>query len=347
MNYDTSSHEIMTAHSASGTIRNSVTKSTMRTLTDSPGYSLSDHVPVADRSIDPEKLIIAAMPALNEERYIARTIVGAKKFVTMVLVVDDGSTDDTAEIAMALGAVVVRHDSNRGYGGALKTIFETARNLHAYELVILDSDGQHDPKYIPDLLKPLGAGFDIVIGSRFISGEKTGVPPYRVVGMKVLDIATNFAGEINISDSQSGFRAYGRKAIENITFMGNGMSAGSEILLQMKDNNLQFTEVPIKVRYDLEDKSSQNPFSHGISVLNSIIGILGYKRPLLSLGIPVIIMMLIGILSGSWANSMYYQMQMLPLGPTFLSGITMMAGLLLTATALILNLSGRRQRMKG
>jgi len=284
-----------------------------------------------------KNLIIAAMPAYNEEKYIAKTIINAKKYVDQVLVVDDCSSDSTSEIASALGAIVVRHTENKGYGGALQTIFHNARKLHADKLVILDSDGQHDPKFIPDLLKPLDAGYDIVVGSRFLSDEKREIPSYRIVGMKVLDTATNIAGDINISDSQSGFRAYGKKAIECIKVSGNGMSAGSEILLQIKDQNLQYTEVPIKVRYDLEDTSSQNPFSHGMSVLNAIVGILGYKRPLLSFGIPGVGFIAVGIIVGSWAYSVYYVTHMLPFGPTFLSGIAIMAGLLLITTALILN----------
>ena len=156
---------------------------------------------------------------------------------------------------------LLRHNWNKGYGGALKTIFETARNLHAYELVILYSDGQRNPKSIPDLLKPLGAGlYDVVIGSRFISGEKNkSILPIGFIEYESSRHSDDcFPGEINISNSQSGFRPYGRKAIENITFMGNGMSADSEILLQMKDNNLQFTEVPIKVVYKILKNKSES-----------------------------------------------------------------------------------------
>lgn len=302
-----------------------------------PIISITRDSPEIGNKNPSKKLTIAGMPAYNEEKYIAKTIIHAKKYVDQVLVIDDSSTDSTSEIASALGAIVVRHPENRGYGGALQTIFNKVRELHADRLVILDSDGQHDPKFIPDLLKPLDDGYDIVVGSRFLSAETSGIPSYRIVGMKVLDTATNFAGDINISDSQSGFRAYGKKAIECIKVSGNGMSAGSEILLQIKEHDLRFTEVPIKVRYDLEDTSSQNPISHGVSVLNAIVGMLGYRRPLLSFGIPGVGFTAFGIIVGSWAYSLYYQGGILPFGPTFLSGIAVMAGLLLITTALILN----------
>jgi len=97
-------------------------------------------------------MIIAAMPAHNEDERIAKVVLGAKKHVDKVVVVDDGSTDATVEIAEALGALVVRHEENRGYGAALRTCFETARELDADMMVILDSDGQHDPAYILEFI---------------------------------------------------------------------------------------------------------------------------------------------------------------------------------------------------
>jgi glycosyltransferase involved in cell wall biosynthesis len=97
-------------------------------------------------------MIIAAMPAFNEEAQIAKLVLQAQQHVDTVVVVDDGSTDTTAAIAQRLGAHVVTHDKNKGYGGALRTCFKTARELDADMMVILDSDGQHDPAYIPQFL---------------------------------------------------------------------------------------------------------------------------------------------------------------------------------------------------
>lgn len=121
---------------------------------------------------------------------------------------DDGSSDSTAEIAYSVGAYVVRHEKNGGYGAALRTCFEAARDLDADRMVIIDSDGQHDPAEIPKLLEPLDAGVDLVIGSRFLNGNGQNVPAYRKVGLKVLNIATDIVGGVNVTDSQSGFRAY-------------------------------------------------------------------------------------------------------------------------------------------
>lgn len=135
---------------------------------------------------------LVAMPAYNEEAYIAKTIVGAGRYADAVLVVDDGSEDATVPIAEALGAIVVCHETNRGYGGALQTIFATARDLGAEELVIIDSDGQHDPGEIPRLLVELRAGNDVVFPA---------------------------------ADPQSGFGAYGRRAIEAV-LAGEAFDAG-------------------------------------------------------------------------------------------------------------------------
>jgi len=230
---------------------------------------------------------LVAMPAYNEEAYIAKTVLGARQHADRVLVVDDGSQDETVPIAEALGAIVVRHTTNKGYGGALQTIFSTARDLGAEELVIIDSDGQHSPGDISRLLTELRRGNDVVIGSRFVEGSAGDIPAYRKVGMKVLDTATTLAGNnLAITDSQSGFRAYGRKAIEAIHISGEGMSAGSEILIQISDHRLKVAEVPIRVRYDIEGTSSENPVSHGVGVLMNIVRLISLRRPLVFFGIP-------------------------------------------------------------
>jgi glycosyltransferase involved in cell wall biosynthesis len=240
-------------------------------------------------------LKIAAMPAYNEGHVIAEVILDCEKYVDKVIVVDDGSSDNTAEIAESMGAYVIKHSKNFGYGAALKSCFNTARKLGADEMVIIDSDGQHNPKDIPKLLAPLEYGFDLVIGSRFVNGNGKNVPAYRKAGMKVLDVVTYIAGGLNVTDSQSGFRAYGKKAIEKIQFNGDDMSAGSEILLQAKDHNLKYTEVEIHCRYDLNGCSTQNPFSHGTKVLMHILKDMEYRRPLYYFTVPGTLMGTIGL----------------------------------------------------
>jgi glycosyltransferase involved in cell wall biosynthesis len=278
------------------------------------------------------------MPAYNEEKFIAKTIVVAQKYVDQVVVVDDGSTDATREIAENLGAIVVRHQKNCGYGAAIKSIFEKARELHVDALVIFDSDGQHDPQDIETLIERLSHGdVDVVIGSRFVQGKKQDSPQYRIFGMKVLDRFTQFAGAESNTDSQSGFRAYGERAIKSIRISGSGMSAGSEILIQIAENNLIIAEMPIKVRYDIEETSSQNPFRHGLSVIYNLIGLISYRRPLPAFGIPAFVLIIIGFITGSASFSEYYTTTKFPFILSMVSGMSLIMGLLLLIGALILN----------
>ena len=277
------------------------------------------------------------MPAYNEERAIAKMVLGCKKYVDRVVVVDDGSTDATAEIAEALGAHVVQHCNNCGYGAALRSCFKTARELDADRMVIIDSDGQHDPAEIPRLLEPLDGGADLVIGSRFLGGNGQNVPAYRKVGMKVLDVATNVAGGIDVSDSQSGFRAYGKKAIEKIKIKNKDMSAGSEVLLQAKDHDLKLEEVEIHCDYDVEDASSQHPVSHGVKVLVQILRDLELRRPLYYFTVPGTVMAVFGLGLGLSFLRDFYLGQGLSFGPTLLMIMLTVLGTFMTFTGIILH----------
>lgn len=277
------------------------------------------------------------MPAFNEEEHIAKIIVGCKKYVDKVVVVDDGSKDATAEIAEAMGAIVIKHPENRGYGAALRTIFKTAREMSVDAMVIIDSDGQHDPREIPKMLAPLNNGADLVVGSRFLNGNGKNVPRYRKIGMKVLDIATNKAGGVNVSDSQSGFRAYGKKAIERIRINGDDMSAGSEILYQMKESDLKFKEVEIHCNYDLEDTSSQNPINHGVKVLVQIFRDMELRKPLYYITVPGMVFGGVGIVMGLSFLRDFYLGGHLLFGPTLLMITLTLIGVFMIFTGIILH----------
>jgi len=158
--------------------------------------------------------IIAAIPCFNEERFIGSVVVKAKKCVDTVIVIDDGSTDATGEVACEAGAVVYRHGQNKGYGAAIRSAIEKGRELGADVMVVLDGDGQHDPKDIPHLIKAILDGeADVVLGSRF-QGKYNEAPFYRHLGQRVLTTATNMTSGYRVSDSQSGFRAYSSKALD-------------------------------------------------------------------------------------------------------------------------------------
>ncbi|MGD0204745.1 MAG: glycosyltransferase family 2 protein [Candidatus Bathyarchaeia archaeon] len=173
-------------------------------------------------------LVVAGIPAYNEEKTIARVVLGAQKHAHVVIVCDDGSTDLTGEIAERLGAVVVRHERNAGYGAAMQSLFKRARVLKADVFVTLDADGQHDPAEIPRLVKPIEDGVaDVVLGSRFMDKNGTAeMPAYRQLGVNVITKSSNGSAKNGVSDAQSGFRAYSKLAMEQLGDISeNGMSA--------------------------------------------------------------------------------------------------------------------------
>jgi glycosyltransferase involved in cell wall biosynthesis len=249
-------------------------------------------------------LVVVGIPAFNEENTIARVIASAKKHADVVVVCDDGSSDRTQEIAEQLGAVVVCHECNLGYGAALQSLFEKARELNADVLVTLDSDGQHEASEIPLFVKPIEEGVaDVVYGSRFLDKNGTSdMPLYRKMGIKVITKLSNSSGKHIVSDAQSGFRAYSRQALERLSFKENGMSASLELLRAVEKSELNVCEVPISCKYNLRgvNTSTENPITHGIGLIMSIFRLAVEKRPLIFLGLPGLLSIFTGIFFNLW-----------------------------------------------
>jgi glycosyltransferase involved in cell wall biosynthesis len=254
----------------------------------------------------PNTLIVAAIPAFNEERNIAKLVLEAQKHVDVVLVCDDGSTDCTAEIAERMGADVIRHEKNLGYGAAIKTLFMTAREMKADVLVTIDGDGQHDATEIPLLVEPvLENKADIVLGSRFLNKEN-GVPRYRRWGIRLITKLTGAVSNHSFNDAQCGFRGYGRKALIGLNLVENGMGSSVEILMKAKKQGLTVAEVSANCKYkELEKTSSQNALGHGANVLMSIIRLVVEERPLLFLGLPGLLSLFAGTAFGIWMLQIY------------------------------------------
>lgn len=280
-------------------------------------------------------VIVAALPAYNEEVAIGSVVLKALKHVDKVIVVDDGSPDKTAEVARLAGALVMRHERHRGYGAALKTCFETARKINADAMVILDADGQHDSDEISIVLAPVISGeADVVVGSRFIGKNPNKIPTYKKIGIRILNLATRVAGR-RVSDSQSGFRAYSKRAITIVDPAESGMGAGSEIVLLAHENGLKIVEVPINCRFDVEG-SSQNPISHGLSVISFMLKIVSEKRPLLFFGVPGFILICVGGLLGFHVVEIYQRTQLLTLGTLIITVLLIVIGVLGVFTGIIL-----------
>jgi glycosyltransferase involved in cell wall biosynthesis len=215
--------------------------------------------------------ILVGIPALNEEIAIGSITLRSLKYADGVVVIDDGSTDRTAEIAALAGGTVIRHRKNQGKGSSIRDIFAYAQAIGADILVLIDGDGQHNPDEMPRLLEPLLKGeAEMIIGSRFLAGMKNKVPFYRRVGQEALTLATNIASGIKITDTQSGFRAFTKKAFSSFTFNNDGMAIESEMIVDAARTGLHIKEVPIDVRYDVNG-SSLHPVKHGVTVLGKII----------------------------------------------------------------------------
>ena len=177
---------------------------------------------------------------------------------------------------------------------------------------------------------------DLVIGSRFLN-KNCKIPKYRVLGQKILNVFTNMGSNCKVSDSQSGFRALSRRALEYLDFVSEGYSIESDMIAHFSSKGLIIKEVPISVRYEVPHKHKKNPFAHGLSVLSNIVGLIGYRRPLLSFGIPGLISVLIGLIFGFMAFSEYYVTNKLPYAPSIACGLFLILGLLLVIAGLILN----------
>ncbi len=218
-------------------------------------------------------------------------VVATQKYVDLVIVCDDGSSDMTAAIAEKLGARVIRHESNMGKGEAFRSLFSACRDLGADIMVTIDGDDQHDPADIPKLVEPLANGrADVVIGARFHDNNK-GIPTYRRVGNKLLNAVT----VSGVSDTQSGFRAYDRKAIDALRPSESGMGVDSEILMDASRQGLRLLEVPVTVRYGIGKTSTHNPIYHTVDVFTSAIKLTSIRHPMTFFGIPGLAITIVGI----------------------------------------------------
>jgi dolichol-phosphate mannosyltransferase len=282
--------------------------------------------------------ITAVIPAFNEEKTIGRVVEDVKRYVQNVIVVDDGSSDATRDVALSAGATVLRHPKNLGYGSALATGFSHFKNNGAGVMVVLDGDGQHNPSEIPRLVKPLVDGLaDIVVGSRFMDGEKkANIPRYRKFGIGIVNRAWNFASGEERTDTQCGFRAYSRDAVQKIDIREVSMSASLEILDQAAANNLRVVEVPVSVKYG-GDTSSIEPGRHGMELVNYVLKKLKDEHPLLIFGGGGVLVTLVGLVFGVYSINSYFDSKYLPFGPTIVAGLLIYVGTLMVFGGLILN----------
>ena len=284
--------------------------------------------------------VVVGIPAFNEEKTIASVILETKKFARKVIVCDDGSTDYTAKIAEGLGADVVRHERNAGYGASIKSLFMRARELNADIFVTLDADGQHAPNEIPCVIKPILEGTaDVVIGSRFVNEDGTKeMPLYRQFGAKLITKLVNGSSKNGVTDAQSGFRAYSHQALDCLNFFEVGMGASVEILLKASKHDLRILEVPSTCKYNNGDvaTSTENPVTHGIGVVMSLIRLIVEEKPLVVLGIPSLICLFAGVAFGVWMLQVYALQHQIETNIALASVAFILIGFFMLSTAITL-----------
>jgi len=276
------------------------------------------------------------IPAFNEEKNIGTIILKLQNMYENILVCDDGSSDLTAEISEKLGAIVVKHEKNKGYGAAINTIFEKAKELDFDVLVTFDADGQHRVEDINIVLeKILNNQADIVIGSRFLNTEQQ-MPRYRKFGVRAITTLTNTLGGTKISDSQSGFRAYNKKILHNISLAEKGMGISTEILIKSQKLGYKISEVPVVIKYE-GDTSTHNPLYHGSSVIFSTLQYVAIQRPLTFYGIPGVCFLVIGMFFSIWAIQIFSEQGQLITNIALIGGGSILIGIILMISASILH----------
>lgn len=288
------------------------------------------------RSTSPQNVTVI-LPAFNEEVSIGSMVLLSRYYADNVVVVDDGSSDRTAEIARKAGAEIIVHEVNKGKGAALKTGFAAADHLGADIIVTMDSDGQHNPAEIPKLIEPIIRGeADIVNGSRYLNGLGKNTPSYRRVGQTILDGVTNLNSGLQITDSQSGFRAFSASTKDIFRFKAQGMAIESEMLADAGKSGLRVTEVEIGVRYDV-GCSTVNPIKHGFGVLLMILNDIEFNKPLYYLTVPGLILGISGLIMGTFFVKDFTTGESLYFGPTMLMLLFIIVGSFMALTGILLH----------
>jgi glycosyltransferase involved in cell wall biosynthesis len=281
---------------------------------------------------------VVCIPAFNEAKNIGKVVRAATAYADKVIVCDDGSSDYTGARAAEAGATVIKHPVNRGYGAAIKTLFRAAKDQDADIMVTLDSDGQHDPDQIPLIIKPiLEEGFDVAVGSRFLKTEdRKKVPAYRSFGIRAITRLARMTYQKNLTDAQSGFRAYSRKALSKIDLTEEGMAISTEILMRAGQNHLLIKEVPVSVRYDVESASTHNPVLHGLGIVLTIIRFLSIYHPLSFYGLPGIAFLIVSGIYVNWALDLFSSTRYVSTNMILIAVGSAVIGTMLLLTAVML-----------
>jgi len=292
------------------------------------------------KSID----VLVCIPTYNAETTIAQAVKRCQEFADLVLVINDGSSDNSESLAREAGAEIITHKQNRGYGSAIKTALAEGLKRNAKVTITFDADLQHDEHDIPKLIKPiLEDTTDIVIGSRFLEND-VDVKPYRKFGIKVITRLVNSFMHNHISDAESGFRGYSLDSLRMLVPMleTEGMGMSSEILLKSSVCKLKIVEIPRKEMYPEGIKtSSKNPLRHGLSVMFTIMKLIIENKPLKAFGIPSVLFFIASVITAIYVVDFYNSFGRLPLGLTIFSVLLLSSAFFFSLAAMILYVLSR------
>lgn len=213
------------------------------------------------------------IPAKNEAKKIAEVVRGIKNLPEQdfeVIVVDDGSTDATAQLAAGAGAVVLRHLINRGQGAAIRTGISYALNNGLRAAVFFDADGQMDPAEIPLLLAKLESGYDVVLGSRNI-GRTINMPLSKKIVKQAALFFTRLTTGLKLTDTHNGFQAWTDQALNKITLVQDRFAYASEVLDQVAKHDLKYCEVPVTITYSEYSKKKGQSILGAVNIIFDLL----------------------------------------------------------------------------
>ena len=285
--------------------------------------------------------IIAAIPAYNEEKYIGTVVLKTRQYVGEVIVVDDGSTDQTGNVARLAGAIVIQHERNKGYGASVQALLAEVKKRNPNILVLLDADSQHNPDEIPSLIRAILDGYDLIIGSRV--QQSSNIPRYRRIGQRVLSYFCRILSGEKVADSECGLRAFSSKAIAELKLAQNGMAISAEMIAAAAERGLKIKEVPISAIYT-KDGSTLNPLVHGLGNLVAIITMISERRPLLLFGLVGFILIMAGLIAGTRVLYTVSTGGGIATGTALLSILFLIIGMFSVFTGIILNVLAKRRR---
>lgn len=254
--------------------------------------------------------VVITLPAFNEEKTIGKVlktikeVMGKTSYSYQILVVDDGSKDETALIARKHGAVVYSHPKNYGLAETFKTELEKSLELKPDIIVHIDADSQYQPNDIPKLLKEIKNGYDLVLGSRF-KGKIEYMPWIKRFGNKAFSKVVSQITKLQISDAQTGFRAFTRKVAESIPITSSHTYTQEQIIRSVK-HKFRIKEVPIYfARRDGKSRLIGNPFGYAIRAFINLVRVYRDFEPLKFFGIIGTIIFSIGFVLGLYL--VYFQ----------------------------------------